>query len=113
METNRKAIYSVCYETFMSLQLQGDGFTVGFSNQEVTAWAVWPFSSVCLKALSFVQRLSGLAYLSLCRTAVTQLYGSINHPAASSGVSTTLSDRSIAPKGGELHPQRFKATQSS
>jgi len=32
----------------------------------------------------------------------------MNNPAASSGVSTTLLDASIAPRGGELHPQRLK-----
>jgi hypothetical protein len=31
----------------------------------------------------------------------------MNHPAASSGVSTNLSDWSIAPRGGEFDPQRL------
>ena len=33
----------------------------------------------------------------------------MNHPAASSGVSITLLDASIAPRVGELHPQRLNS----
>lgn len=97
----------------MPHKLQGDGFTVGYFSQEVTAWGGLALFKRMLEILEFraaFERFGILESLSNRSYPVLQLNES---PRRRSGVSTTLSDRSIAPKGGTLHLQRFKATQSS